>query len=68
MMEFDVEGLCIAGFDVKSPDRLNSCNGHRYRQVLHPRRLDAFGGRAGRGDGRVGHFEKPGFAARRRDR
>jgi putative transposase len=31
MMEFDVEGLCGAGFDVKSPDRTNSRNGYRDR-------------------------------------
>ncbi|MGA3682808.1 IS256 family transposase [Pseudomonas graminis] len=31
MMEFDVEGLCGAGFDVKSADRLNSRNGYRDR-------------------------------------
>ncbi|KPX17493.1 hypothetical protein ALO73_200114 [Pseudomonas syringae pv. daphniphylli] len=29
MMEFDVESLCGAGFDVKSPDRTNSRNGYR---------------------------------------
>jgi putative transposase len=27
MMEFDVESLCGAGFDVTSPDRINSRNG-----------------------------------------
>ncbi|SCX91481.1 putative transposase [Pseudomonas sp. NFACC37-1] len=31
MMEFDVEGLCGAGFDVKSPDRTKSRNGYRDR-------------------------------------
>ena len=31
MMEFDVEGLYGAGFDVKSPDRTNSRNGYRDR-------------------------------------
>jgi len=31
MMEFDVESLCGAGFDVKSPDRVNSRNGYRDR-------------------------------------
>ena len=31
MMEFDVEGLCGAGFDVKSPGRTNSPNGYRDR-------------------------------------
>ena len=31
MMEFDVESLCGAGFDVKSPDRINSRNGYRDR-------------------------------------
>ncbi len=31
MMEFDVEGPCGAGFDVKSPDRTNSRNGNRDR-------------------------------------
>lgn len=31
MMEFDVESLCGAGFDVKSPDRTNSRNGYRDR-------------------------------------
>lgn len=31
MMEFDVEGLCGAGFDVKSPDRPNNRNGYRDR-------------------------------------
>lgn len=30
MMDFDVQSLCGAGFDVKSPDRINSCNGYRY--------------------------------------
>ncbi|MCY1443046.1 hypothetical protein D9M71_594420 [compost metagenome] len=29
MMEFDVEGLYGAGFDVKSPDRTNSQNGYQ---------------------------------------
>lgn len=29
MMEFDVEGLCGAGFDVKNPGRTNSRNGYR---------------------------------------
>lgn len=28
MIEFGVEGLCCAGFEVKSPDRTNSRNGH----------------------------------------
>jgi len=31
MMELDVEGLCNVGFDVKSPDRVNSRNGYRDR-------------------------------------
>jgi putative transposase len=31
MMEFDVESLYGAGFDVKSPDRTNSRNGYRDR-------------------------------------
>lgn len=31
MLGFDVEGLCDAGFDVKSPDRTNSRNGYRDR-------------------------------------
>ncbi len=31
MMEFDVESLCGAGFDVKSLDRTNSHNGYRDR-------------------------------------
>ena len=31
MMEFDVEGQCGAGFDVKSPYRTNSRNGYRDR-------------------------------------
>nr|WP_244158173.1 hypothetical protein [Pseudomonas flavescens] len=28
VVEFDVEGLCGFGFDVKSPDRVNSHNGY----------------------------------------
>ncbi len=31
MMELDVEGLCGTGFDVKSPERVNSRNGYRDR-------------------------------------
>jgi putative transposase len=31
MMDMDVEALCGAGFDVKSPDRTNSRNGYRER-------------------------------------
>lgn len=31
MREFDVEGLCGAGFDVNSPDRTNSRNSYRGR-------------------------------------
>lgn len=31
MMELDVESLCGADFDVKSPDRTNSRNGYRDR-------------------------------------
>lgn len=31
MMEFDVKGLRGTGFDVKSPDRVNSRNGYRDR-------------------------------------
>lgn len=31
MMEFDVEILCGAGFEVKSPYRTNSHNGYRDR-------------------------------------
>jgi putative transposase len=31
LMEIDVDGRCGAGYDEKSPDRLNSRNGYRER-------------------------------------
>jgi putative transposase len=36
LMAGDVETLCGAGYDVKSPERANSRNGYRNPAVGHP--------------------------------